>query len=175
MRKSGFVLFCIAVLSVTFAPLGVSAQAANEIGAEIAADRAFAADAPAPVTVRQAAPPIGNTDGRATVFFSDFEADNGGGVGTLDWEWGTYAWAGTCSTSFPPAAPYSGTNMWATVLNECYSNLGNNSGYSSSGACANTNTADDSILAFKKIIDNLKVSIAALGWIEFGITGCGDN
>ena len=98
MRKPGFVLFCIAVLAVTLAPLGVSAQASNEIEAEIAADRAFAADAPAPVTVWQASPPIGNIDGRATVFFSDFESDNGGGVGTLDWEWGTYAWAGTCST-----------------------------------------------------------------------------
>lgn len=79
------------------------------------------------------------------VYFSDFEAGNGGLVATLDWTWGTYAWNGaTCdSSNYPPAAAYSGTGMWGTQLNTCYNNLGNNAGYAD---CSNTNAADDSIL-----------------------------
>jgi hypothetical protein len=150
---------------MVIAPIGVLAQTADEVEAELDANRAFAVDAPEPVTVWSAAPPLGDVAGRATVFFSDFEADNGGGVGTLDWEWGVYAWAGTCGTQYPPATAFSGSSMWATVLNECYNNLGNNSGYSSTGACSNTNTADDSILSFT--IDLTGLSEAWLYWWEW--------
>jgi subtilisin family serine protease len=62
--------------------------------------------------------------GSGTGDFYDFEADDGGFVGTNDWEWGTYSWAGTCGTAYPPPGAYSGTNMWGTVLNDCYNNLG---------------------------------------------------
>ena len=79
------------------------------------------------------------------VYFSDFEATNGGLLPTLDWTWGTYAWNGaTCdSSNYPPASAYSGTGMWGTRLNTCYQNLGNNAGFAE---CSNTNLADDSIL-----------------------------
>ncbi|HPQ38900.1 MAG TPA: hypothetical protein PLV45_00875 [bacterium] len=85
---------------------------------------------------------------RLDVYFSDFEADDGGLVGTLDWEWGDYAWVGgSCygTSHVQPPAPYSGNRMWGTVLNDCYSDLGNNSGYDT---CVNGNPADDSILSF---------------------------
>ena len=54
-------------------------------------------------------------------YSSDFETDNGGGVGSLDWAWGTL------SPTFPAAlagAGSSGTNVWATVLDGPYNNLG---------------------------------------------------
>ena len=57
----------------------------------------------------------------ANAYSSDFEADNGGGVGSLDWAWGTL------SPTFPAAlagAGSSGTNVWATVLDGPYNNLG---------------------------------------------------
>lgn len=141
------------------------AEVSPEIEAELAADTAFRADAPPPVTEWAASPPLGFPEGRAILFFSDFEADNGGGVGTIDWEWGTYAYAGTCGTQYPPAAPYSGVNMWGTVLNDCYSNLSNNTGYSSSGDCNNTAPADDSILSFT--VDLTGVMNAYLYWWEW--------
>ena len=87
--------------------------------------------------------------GPDVLFFSeDFDTDDGGLVGSVDWEWGTFAWTGaTCSGSNnPPAAPHSGGGMWGTVLNSCYNNVGNNTGYDT---CNNTNTADDSILSFQ--------------------------
>jgi hypothetical protein len=66
----------------------------------------------------------GYVPGAGSGDFYDFEADDGGFVGTNDWEWGTYSWAGTCGTAYPPPGAYSGTNMWGTVLNDCYNNLG---------------------------------------------------
>lgn len=165
MRRPGIVQLSFAVLALTLVAPGASAQSIDEIQAELDDHLAFMANPPTPVSVWQAAPPIGTTDGRATVFFSDFEADNGGGVGNLDWEWGVFAWAPTCTTSAPPVAPYSGTGMWATVLNDCYNNLGNNSGYSGSGACVNANAADDSILTFT--VDLTGLSEAWLYWWEW--------
>ena len=58
-----------------------------------------------------------------TIFSSDFEADNGGGVGSLDWEWGTVP------LTYPVGlgGAHSGNNAWATVLDGPYNNLGANS------------------------------------------------
>lgn len=65
--------------------------------------------------------------------FSDFEADNGGWVGSGygDWEWtNTYNVAnfvdtyGSPTTVFPPSAANSGTGFWGTVINSNYSNSG---------------------------------------------------
>ncbi len=107
-------------------------------------------------------PAITNVAPDAILFFSDFEGSDGGLVGSLDWEWGTYSWAGTCSTQYPPPAAYSGADMWGTVLNECYNNLGNNSGYAT---CVNDNPADDSVLSFS--VDLTGVSAATLSWWEW--------
>jgi len=98
------------------------------------------------------------------VYFSDFEADNGGLTPTLDWTWGTYSWNGaTCdSTNYPPPNAYSGTGMWGTRLNTCYQNLGNNAGYSD---CANTNPADDSILTLA--VDLTGYTAATLSFWEW--------
>jgi hypothetical protein len=65
--------------------------------------------------------------------FSDFEADNGGWVGSGygDWEWtNTYNVAnfvdtyGSPTSVFPPSAANSGTGFWGTVINSNYSNSG---------------------------------------------------
>ena len=59
--------------------------------------------------------------------YIDFEATNGGLVGTNDWEWGTFGpFVGVNDPNppVPPASAYSGTNMWGTVLNSNYNNLG---------------------------------------------------
>ncbi len=59
--------------------------------------------------------------------FYDFEADDGGFTGTVDWEWGTnYNWnGGACDgVSYPPPGAFSGVGMWATVLNDCHANTG---------------------------------------------------
>ncbi len=78
----------------------------------------------------------------------DFETSCQGLAATLDWECGTYVpfTSGTnCdSTVRAPTAAHSGTGMWGTKLNDCYSPSGNNS-----ASCANANTTDDSTLAFK--------------------------
>jgi Cys-rich repeat protein len=63
----------------------------------------------------------------AVLYFSDFESDNGGMTGSLDWEWGEYIWDNsTCDSpsEYPPPTAYSGSRMWGTVLNSCYGNLG---------------------------------------------------
>jgi len=54
----------------------------------------------------------------------DFEADNGGFTQTNDWEWGAYGWVGTNPDSLPPPSAHSGSNMWGTVLNNDYNNIG---------------------------------------------------
>jgi uncharacterized membrane protein len=70
----------------------------------------------------------GYQPGAASGDFYDFEADDGGFVGTEDWEWGTdYNWtAAGCdgTTNFPPPGAFSGVGMWATHLNGCYGNTG---------------------------------------------------
>jgi hypothetical protein len=98
------------------------------------------------------------------IYFSDFEADDGGLTGSRDWEWGEFTWTGVgCeSDNFPPAFAYSGTQMWGTVLNTCYNNLGNNSGYDS---CLNSAPGDDSILSFT--VDLTGFTDASLSWWEW--------
>jgi hypothetical protein len=50
--------------------------------------------------------------------------------------------------------------MWGTVLNDCYTNIGN-----SSSACSNANITDDSILTF--VVDLSGLSEAWLYWWEW--------
>ena len=97
----------------------------------------------------------------ATIYFSDFESDNGGLAGTLDWEWGVYMWSGAgCGyTPTPPPAAYSGTSMWGTILNDCYSNSGNGS------TCTNDDIRDDSILSLSA--DLTGYVTATLTWWEW--------
>ncbi|NBD34654.1 MAG: DUF11 domain-containing protein, partial [Chloroflexi bacterium] len=79
----------------------------------------------------------------------DFEGDDGGFVGSLDWEWGTYNWDGSnCSTAYPPPAAHSGADMWGAVLNDCYNNLG-----------------DTSILTFE--VDLSSALTATLSWWDW--------
>jgi hypothetical protein len=103
--------------------------------------------------------------GGAVIYSSDFESDNGGMSGTLDWEWGVYSWVGDgCynDKNVPPPSAHSGSRMWGTKVNTCYSNLGNNSNYSS---CVNQNQNDDSILSFT--VDLTDISGAQLIWWEW--------
>ena len=109
--------------------------------------------------------PDANGAGRAIVYFNDLESDNGGLAPTLDWEWGAYAWVGggTCGgTPAEPAAPYSGASMWGTVLNTCYNNLSNNTGYDT---CVNGNTADDSVVSLT--VDLTDYTDAQISWWEW--------
>lgn len=93
---------------------------------------------------------------------TDFDTDDGGLVGTNDWEWGTYAYGAGCASNVPPSAPHSGDKMWGTVLNNCYNNLGNNQGYAS---CTSDVPADDSILSFD--VDLTGIATASLCWWEW--------
>ncbi len=130
----------------------------SEVQVELEAASIFRQALPA----KQAEPVIQNGE---PIYFSDFEADGGGMTGNLDWTYGTYAWVGaTCytGTRYPPAAAYSGTNMWGTRLNDCYQNLGNNQGYAS---CINEAPADDSILSFS--VDLTGYDDATLSWWEW--------
>jgi len=70
--------------------------------------------------------------------FFDFEADNGGWVGSAswgdlagDWEWtnnypagGTFNWTESPASCIPPAAAHSGTGLWGTKLYTNYTNSG---------------------------------------------------
>ncbi len=113
----------------------------------LAAAQEPAAPAPAPVSSALTAPaPDPNAAPDDVLYFWDFEGNNGGFAATRDWQWGTFGWVGnTCdSQNYPPPSAYSGTDMWGTVLNNCYNNLGNNEGYAS---CNNTSPGNDSILS----------------------------
>jgi len=150
------------VVGVMLVSGAVLAQAGDpaEVAAELAAAAAWEAS-PVYATPAPAAP--AHTP-QVTVFFSDFNTDNGGLAGTRDWEWGpVFAWTGAgCGGGNPPTAPYSGTGMWGTVLNTCYNNLGNNTGYS---GCNNTNPTDDSILTLT--VDLTGYTAATLSWFEW--------
>jgi hypothetical protein len=141
-----------------------AAAATPEEQAEI--DAANAVVAPLGTVGSPVPHPDANGAGRAVVYFSDFESDNGGMTPSLDWEWGTFAWApgANCGTysNVPPSAPYSGTNMWGSVLNDCYNGLGNNSG---SSTCTNDNPVDDSILTLT--VDLSGYTDAQLSWWEW--------
>lgn len=163
MRAGRVQLVILVVAVIGFAGLQVAWAATPEEQAEIAASAAV----PAPSgVIGDPVPHPGVMHGpEAIIYFSDFEADNGGLTPSLDWEWGTYAWVGgsACSATIaPPAAPYSGNAMWGTVLNNCYSNLGNNSGYDT---CVNGNTADDSILSLT--VDLTGYTDAQLSWWDW--------
>ncbi|MCA9664504.1 MAG: hypothetical protein KC503_02915 [Myxococcales bacterium] len=109
-------------------------------------------------TATPSTPPSGPTGGLnksasgllIAPFLLDFEKDNGGLSGDRDWEWGRPSFTNTdgCSAgaTAPPAA-HSGERVWGTVLDGCYSPLGNNKGTSSSSTCENGDTTDDSVLA----------------------------
>lgn len=63
------------------------------------------------------------------IYFSDFEANDGGwaGAGVPDWEWGAPVLGvfELCDSPEPePTGPFSGANVWATNLNGCYTNSG---------------------------------------------------
>ncbi|MCA9666832.1 MAG: hypothetical protein KC503_14630 [Myxococcales bacterium] len=98
-------------------------------------------------------------------FTLDFESSNGGGSGTRDWQWGTIAPftpGGNCSTSAkPPAAAHSGSKAWGTVLNDCYTAIGN-----ASASCTNADPKDDSILRFRITLP-ASMSSATLRWWEY--------
>jgi len=99
------------------------------------------------------------------LYSSDFETNNGGMTGTLDWEWGTYSWiGGNCynTNNVPPTSAHSGTKMWGTKLNTCYTDLGNNWNPTT---CNNENKEDDSILSFT--IDLTGKTDAQLLWWEW--------
>jgi hypothetical protein len=151
----------LVVVGVLVLAVPAMAQGTPDEAAEFAAVAAWVAS---PVFAPVAPPPPPRNP-LATVFFSNFDTDNGGLVGNLDWQWGaTYAWAATgCdSTPTPPAAAYSGTGMWGTVLNGCYANRGNNTGYAT---CSNTTPGDDSILTLT--VDLTNHSAATLSWYEW--------
>ena len=140
----------------------VAAVPQDEVAAELAAAAAWEAS-PVYATKAAGAPAGAPAAPEAIVYFSDFEANNGGLVGTLDWEWGTYAWVGSnCGGGTEPPGPHSGTSMWGTVLNNCYNNLGNNAGYAT---CTNSNPADDSILTLS--VDLTGLPDATLSWWEW--------
>lgn len=151
-----------AVLLMTSA--AIAQDSGDDVAAEIAALAAWEAS---PVYAPLSTPPLREPE--AIVYFSDFEADDGGLTGSLDWEWSTsYAFVGgSCSgtSHVPPPAPYSGSGMWGTVINDCYSNLGNNQGSASGGGCTNTNPADDSILTLT--VDLTNYTDAVLSWYEW--------
>lgn len=98
-------------------------------------------------------------------FFSDFENDDGGLMGSLDWEWGDYAWSATPAcfgAESHPSAPFSGARMWGTALNECYRDLGNNEDHDT---CTNDVPEDDSILSLT--VDLTNETTAWLSWAEW--------
>jgi hypothetical protein len=130
---------------------------------DVSAPDASAPDATIPdaarpdTAVADAGPPdVGTTDGGLPVFTAplswDFESSCMGLSKTRDWECGKLnfsAGSGCSSSAKAPTGSASGPGkgMWGTVLNDCYNNLGNNSG-SSATSCNNTNPSDDSILSF---------------------------
>jgi len=159
---------CFVMVGALFLTGAVVAQDAPGDPAEVAAEVAAAAAWEVSPEYASAPPAVPLRKVEATVFFSNFDTDNGGLVGTRDWEWGTsYAWTGTgCyNTSYhQPPGPYSGTGMWGTVMNTCYNDLGNNQG-AGSGTCNNTNPSDDSILTLT--VDLTNYTDATLTWYEW--------
>ena len=89
-------------------------------------------------------PPDTKPPGPQTLVSFDFEGSGGGLTATKDWQWGVLAFsAGTScdSTPTPPTACHSGTHCWGTVLNDCYSPLGN-----ANNSCAAVNAQGASVL-----------------------------
>lgn len=61
------------------------------------------------------------------IYFSDFEADQGGWVGTGDWEWGFSPGLPGPNDSTEPLGGFSGDNVWGTVLGDSHSPSANDS------------------------------------------------
>jgi hypothetical protein len=98
--------------------------------------------------VKEVVPPVVPTF--TAPFSFDFENDCKGLAAMEDWECGKFSFSAgaNCDGSeTPPAAAHSGSFMWGTKLNDCYSPLGN-----ADSACSAVTTADDSILSFKVTI-----------------------
>jgi len=84
-------------------------------------------------------------------FTFDFDGDCKGLAGTQDWQCGTLSFkpSSRCeAAAVGPTAAHSGAGAWGTVLNDCYSEIGNNQ----ESNCTSTFTSDDSVLAFKVTI-----------------------
>ncbi|MBW2530751.1 MAG: hypothetical protein JRI55_04690, partial [Deltaproteobacteria bacterium] len=87
----------------------------------------------------------------------DFEQGGGGLSGTGDWEQGTINFSagancklGSKVFGVAPTAGHSGSGMWGTVLNDCYSPLTNNYKVDDKlGTCTNMSPTDDSVLRLK--------------------------
>lgn len=62
----------------------------------------------------------------ATLYFNNFETNDGGWTSSGDWEWGVvnYTGGGCDSPQVGPAGAASGTSAWGTVLGGCYANSG---------------------------------------------------
>lgn len=164
-KLGAMVVMVVTVWGATAAGQSSDGQLAAEAAAiaRLAAEGAPLAEPRGPVPVPKAAVPPGAT----VYYFSDFEADDGGLVGVLDWQWGEYAWSAgpTCDTpnlEVPPPAAFSGTRMWGTVLNDCYNARGNNADYLT---CNNASAADDSVLSLT--VDLRTASTAWLSWAEW--------
>ena len=57
-----------------------------------------------------------------TIYFSDFEADDGGWTGTGDWQWGSPNGFDTPPFGNPePVGGFSGNNAWGTVIGGAHS------------------------------------------------------
>jgi hypothetical protein len=86
-------------------------------------------------------------------FTLNFDGNNGGLKSNgKDWEWGVLAFragSGCESGIAPPSSGHSGSGVWGTKLNDCYSPLSNEATSGSGGTCSNQDPNDDSILSFK--------------------------
>lgn len=117
---------CVAALFAVSAVPALSQSAAEQ--AELAADAAGIAGVPPVGNGVGLVCPIGTVE--TNFYFSDFEADDGGwvGSGAGAWEWGAPVLGvfEGCDTvpEDEPAGPFSGANVWATNLNGCYANAG---------------------------------------------------
>jgi len=102
----------------------------------------------------------------------DFDGDCGGLGASGDWECGKIQFSaganctlGSKTFGVPPTAGHSGSGMWGTVLNDCYSPLANNSKVDDkAGTCTNMNVADDSVLSFKVALPGTWTSAKLTYW-----------
>jgi len=75
---------------------------------------------------------VWNPAGEPDYYFTDFEEDNGGWVGSgiTDWQWtntynvANYVYGAYPASEVPPTTAYSGTGLWGTVLYGPYSMSG---------------------------------------------------
>jgi hypothetical protein len=96
--------------------------------------------------------------------FWDFEGNCQGLDANRDWECGTlnFVAGGGCSSSAaPPPNAYSGTDVWGTKLNDCYTDYANHQTYSS---CSNDDLTDDSVLKFQVAIPSGWTSATMTWW-----------